>query len=252
MNILRSATLLVAAGSALFAQTTPLRVLASNGMKAVIQELEPGAGKTIGHPLAIEFGTTTGLQRKIETGTPFDVAILTSDAISNLVKSKKLAPETRADLSRTGIGLAVRVGAPKPDIGTPDALKSALLGAASITYAADGASRPHLDHMFDRLGITAQVKPKLVLTQGSGAAMQSVAQGQVAIVLTLISELKMVSGIAIVGPLPAELQSYVSFAAGASVQSSQADAARALIALLKGPSALPIYAAKGMEPAPRK
>ncbi len=247
MNILRRPTLIVVATSSLIAQTAPLHVLASNGMKAVILELQP---KELQPNASIEFGTTTALKQKIESGAPFDIAILTSDAIADLVKENKLAAATRADLARTGIGLAVRVGAPKPDIATSDALRKTLLAAPSITYAGDGASRPHLDRMFDRLGITAQVKPRLILTQGSGPAMQSVAAGKVAIVLTLISELKMVPGIAIVGPLPAELQSYVGFAVGVSTRSNHAEAARALIALLTGPAAGPVYAAKGMESVP--
>lgn len=249
MNLFRTAILTIAASASVFAQTAPLRVIASNGMKAVVLELQPQAEKATGRALSIEFGTTTGLQKKIENGAPFDVAILTSDAISNLVQENKLAAATRADLSRTGIGFAVRRGAPKPDIATPDALKKTLLAAQSITYAADGASRPHLDKMFDRLGITAQVTPKLVLTQGSAVAMQSVAEGKVAVVMTLISELMPVPGIEIVGPLPASLQNYVSFAAAASARTGDAEASRKLIATLAGPAAAPVYHAKGMEPA---
>lgn len=252
MNIFRSVILVATAGSSLFAQTAPIHVIASNGMKAVILELQTKAEKATGHPLFIEFGTTTSLQQKIESGTPFDVAILTSDVISKLVQENKLAAATRTDLSRTGIGFAIRKGALKPDIATPEALKNTLLGAQSITYAGDGASRPHLDQMFDRLGITAQVKSKIILTQGSGAAMQSVAQGRVSIVLTLISELMTVPGIEIVGPLPADLQNYVSFAAGASAMAANAEAARTVIAMLKAADAAAVYRAKGMEPAGSK
>lgn len=247
MRFLRSTFLLLAAGAPIFAQNAPLHVLVSNGMKAVILQLQPKAEKATG-PLIMEFGTTTGLQQKAESGAPFDVAIMTSEAISTLAKENKIAAGSRTTLSRSGIGLAVRKGAPKPDISTPDALKKALLDAQSVSWAGDGASRPHLDQMIEKLGIAAQVKPKLVLTQGSAVAMQKVAAGQIGMVLTLISELKPVAGIDIAGPLPEQLQGYVEFAAGVSSQASNAQAARNLISVLTGADTAAIYTAKGMEP----
>ena len=228
-------------------QTTAVRVLASNGMKAVIEELQPKCEQAIGHPLSIDYNSTTGLQGKIEAGAPFDVAIITSDAIAALTGEGKLAASGGGILSRSGIGFAIRTGAPKPDIRNAEAMKATLLAAPSITYAKDGASRVYLDKMFDRLGITTQVKPKLILTQGSGPAMASVASGQAAVVMTLISELLPVHGIEIVGPLPPELQSYVSFSAAIGSKSNNPDSARALIAFLRGSTAGPVYKAKGME-----
>lgn len=249
MHIFRSAIPFIAAVS-LFGQSSPkqpIHVFASNGMKAVILDLQPQAERALGRPLTIDFGSTTGLLGKIDAGAPFDVAILTSDAIANLVKENKLAAATRAELSRCGVGFAVRTGASKPDIGTPDAIKQALLKAKSIAYAKDGASRPTVEKMFDRLGIAAELKPKLLLTTGSGPAMESVASGKTAVVLTLISELMPVRGIEIAGPLPADLQGYVSFGAAASATTPNAEAARALIAQLKAPAAAAVYKAKGME-----
>jgi molybdate transport system substrate-binding protein len=246
MHISRGAIPFIAALS-LFGQQAPVHLLASNGMKAVILDLQPQAERALGRPLAIDFGSTTGLLGKINAGAPFDVAILTSDAIANLVKENKLAAAPRAELSRCGVGFAVRTGAPKPNIGTPEAMKQALLKAKSIAYAKDGASRPTVEKMFDRLGIAPELKPKLVLTTGSGPAMESVASGQTAVVLTLISELMPVHGIDIAGPLPADLQGYVNFGAAASARTRNAEAARALIAQLKAPAAAAVYKAKGME-----
>jgi molybdate transport system substrate-binding protein len=216
-------------------------------MKAVIEELRPKCERAVGRPLEIEFGSTTGLKQKIDSGAQFDVAVLASDAIAALVKEGKLTGASQADLSRSGIGFAVRTGAPKPDIRTPDAIKKALLAAKSITYAKDGASAPYLEKMFDRLGIAAEVKPKLLLTQGSGAAMASVAAGQVEVVMTLTSELLPIKGIDIVGPLPADLQSYVGFGAAVSAKASNPAAAAALIAVFREPTAASVYNAKGME-----
>lgn len=246
MHIFRGAIPFLAAVS-LFGQATPLHVFASNGMKAVILDLQPQAERALGRPLAIDFGSTTGLLARINAGEPFDVAILTSDAIANLAQQNKLAPATRTDLSRCGVGFAVRTGAPKPDISTPEAMKQALLKAKSIAYAKDGASRPTIEKMFDRLGIATDLKSKLVLTTGSGPAMEAVASGQTAVVLTLISELMPIHGIDIVGPLPGDLQGYVSFGAGVNSKTANAAAARALIAQLKAPASAAIYKAKGME-----
>jgi molybdate transport system substrate-binding protein len=246
MNILRGAIPFLAAAS-LFSQQPPVNVLASNGMKAVILDLQPQAERAIGRPLAIEFGSTTGLLARIEAGAPFDVAILTSDAIANLAKTNQLSPATRTELARCGVGFAVRTGAPHPHIDTSEAMKQALLKAKSIAYAQDGASRPTVEKMFDRLGIAAALKPKLVLTTGSGPAMQNVASGKTAVVLTLISELMPVHGIDIVGPLPGDLQGYVGFGAAVNTKAANPDAARALIAVLKAPAAAAIYKAKGME-----
>jgi molybdate transport system substrate-binding protein len=251
MHIFRRAIPLIAAVS-LFGQTgskqpAPIHVFASNGMKAVILDLQPQAERALARPLTIDFGSTTGLLARINAGEAYDVAILTSDAIANLAKENKLAASTRTDLARCGVGFAVRTGAARPDIGTPEAMKQALLKAKSIAYAKDGASRPTVEKMFDRLGIATELKPKLVLTTGSGPAMEAVASGQTAVVLTLISELMPVHGIDIVGPLPADLQDYVSFGAAANSKTANAEAARALIAQLKAPAAAAVYKAKGME-----
>jgi molybdate transport system substrate-binding protein len=228
-------------------QDGAVHVLASNGMKAVVEELQPRCERTIGHPLSIEYNSTAALMQKIDAGAKFDVVILTSEAVGQLVKDAKVAAGTRADFARSGIGIAVRSGAPKPDIATPAALKRTLQAAASITYAKDGASRSYIDKMLERLGLAEETKPKIVLTQGSGPAMASVASGQAAIVMTLMSELLLVHGIDIAGPLPAELQNYVNFGAGAGVKASQPEGAKALIAFLRSPEAAPVYKIKGME-----
>jgi molybdate transport system substrate-binding protein len=225
----------------------PVHVIASNGMKAVVEELQPRIEKSIGHSLSIEYGSTAGLMRKIEAGAGFDAVILVSDAVGQLAKEAKVNAATRADFARCGVGLAVRSGAPKPDISTPAAMKKTLQQAASISYAKDGASRAYIDRMLERLGIAEEMKPKALLTQGSGPAMASVAAGKTAIVMTLISELLPVKGIDVVGPFPPELQNYVSFGAAVGAKASQPDAAKALIAFLKGQEAAPIYKIKGME-----
>jgi len=230
------------------AQTAPLRVLVSNGVREVVQDLQPQCERAIGHPLAIQLGSTTAIQNKIAAGEQFDVALLTTEAIGDLIKEGKVAAHSRTDMARCGIGVGVRAGAAKPDIRTPEGLKRALRETKSISYAQDGASRVFIEQMVERMGITADVQPKTILTQGSVAAGENVAAGKAAIVMTLISEILPMPGVELVGPVPMEFQSYVNFAAGINAKAANADAAQALIRFLTGPKAAAVYKAKGMEP----
>jgi molybdate transport system substrate-binding protein len=229
------------------AQPAPLRVLASNGMKAVVVELAPQLEKAAGRYVSFEFGSTTGLRQKIDGGVAFDVAILTSGAIGELVRQNRLNATTRTDFARSGIGVAVKSGTPKPDVSTPAAMKRMLDRAKTITYAGDGASRPAIDSMIAKLGLASEMKPRTILTTGSGAAMTSVADGKVDVVMTLMSELLPVHGIDIAGPFPPELQGYVTFGAAANLKAAQPESAKAMIAFLRSAAAGPVYKAKGME-----
>ena len=229
----------------------PIHVLASNGVKGLIEELQPRAERTVGHPLAIQFSSTASLKQRIAAGERFDAVILTTEAIDELAKNGKIAPGTRRELARCGIGLGIRAGAPKPDIGTVDAFKKTLLQAKSITYARDGASSPYLVSMFERLGVSSAIRPKITLAQGSTVATASVRDGQIELVLTLISEIVPVRGIELVGPLPSELQSYVNFAAGVSSQAESKSAANALVEFLAQSSLAQAYRDKGLEPSPQ-
>lgn len=243
--------LVVAGFILLFAQAggaqTPVKVLASNGVRGVMESLLPQCERAIGRPLAMQYGSSTGLLQAIAKDNQFDVVILTTEAIDSLIKDGKIAPGTRADIARAGIGVGVRAGATKPDIGTSDALKQTLLKAKSITYAQDGASRVYLEKMFDRLGIGGEVKPKIILEQGSPGAGARVANGGAEMVMTLVSEILPMPGVELVGPLPAQLQSYVSFAAGVGAKAANAEAGKALITFLKSPVAAPAFKPKGME-----
>jgi len=229
---------------AVFAQNAPTRVLVSAGARAVVEELRPQCERALGHPLALEFGSTTDLRQKIESGDAFDVTILTTPAIDALAKAGKTGAGT--PLARCGIGVGIHAGEARPDIQTPDAFKRALLHAAAIAYAGDGASRAYIDSMFAKMGIAADLKATIVLTHGSAAAGERIASGKGGMVLTLVSEILPMKGIELVGPFPAELQNYINFSAAPSKGNSP-DAAK-LIAFLSSPAAAPIYKAKGMEP----
>src|ERR1700682_6533324 len=137
-----------------------LHILASNGIREVVQEVKPQAEHATGKPMAIEYNSSSATVDRIEKGADLDVAILTSDTIDDLVNKGKIVAGSRADLARAGIGVGVRKGAAKPDISSADAIKNALLHAKSVTYAQDGASRVHVEQMFGRLGITQEMTPK--------------------------------------------------------------------------------------------
>jgi molybdate transport system substrate-binding protein len=229
-------------------QDAPVRVLSSNGVKAAVQELHAKGQQTIAHPLAVQFNTTASIKQRIENGEAFEVAILTAEAIDALIKEGKIAAQSRADIGEVGIGVGIRAGAKKPDIGTPDAIKQTLLNARSITYAEDGASRPHIEKMFGELGIAEQMKSRTRLQQGSDASNARVAAGDVELVITLTSEILPATGIELAGPLPEKFQSRVRFAAGVSTNARDIRAANALIKFLTGNGA-PTFKAKGIEPA---
>jgi len=239
--------------AALFAQRTPaqtgeLHVMISDGMKAVVEEITPQIEQATGRKLAANFNSSKNLRDKIQAGEPFDAAILTSDVLDDLVQKGKIASAGRAEISRTGIGVGVRAGAPKPDISTPDALKKTLLNAKSISFNPTGASAAHTYDVFTRLGITDALKPKLMLDAEAGRPQMNVAGGKAELVISLIPEVKFFPGVDLIGPIPAELQSYVNFAAGVSASPHDAEGATKLVQFLAGPKIAPVLKAKGMEP----
>jgi molybdate transport system substrate-binding protein len=227
----------------------PVRVLVSNGMKAAMEELQPQCERAIGHPLAVQYNSTLSVKKMIEAGQGFDVTIITTEAIDDLIKQGKLAGSSRVALARSELGIGIRAGAAKPDIHTAEALKRSLREAKSITYPQDGASRGYIEKMFERLGIAADLKPKIILAKGSGPATESVAAGKAAMVITLFSEIVPIHGVEILGPLPGEYQSDIRFSAAASSTAQDAAAAKALIAFLAGPKVAPTLKAKGLDPA---
>ncbi len=237
----------------LFAQSVPaqapaVHVLASNGVQGALIEIIPQCERAIGHPLAVEFGTTATLKPRIEGGEAFDFTILTSEAIDALIKEGKVAADSRANAARVGIGIGIRAGAAKPDVSSPEALKKALLNAKSITYASAGASRPPTDKMLERMGIADALKSKTLLLSGAEETSAAVRDGKAELLITLISEIVSAKGLELAGPLPKDFQTYVGFAAGVSPNAKNSGAAKAAVKFLTGPKGAAAYRAKGMEP----
>jgi molybdate transport system substrate-binding protein len=229
------------------AESSPIRVLVSNGLKASMEDLNTSCGANLGHPLDIRYNSTASVKKSIEAGERFDVTMITTEAIEDLVKQGKLAGDTKTSIGRSELGIGIKSGAPRPDIKTVDGLKKALREVKSITYPQDGASRGYIEKMFERLGIAAEVKPKIILAAGSGPATQSVADGNAGFVITLFSEILPIKGVDILGALPREFQSDIKFSAATSTAVSDKPAAKALIACVTGPAATPVLKAKGID-----
>lgn len=220
----------------------------SDGLKTVVEEATPQIEQATGRKLAAEFNSSKNLRDKIEGGEPFDAAILTADVLEGMTRQGKIAPGSTVAISRTGLGVGVHAGAAKPDISTPEALKRALLNAKFVSFNPTGASAAPTYAIFERLGIADAMKPKLVLDSEAGRPQMNVAGGKVDLVISLVPEIKFFPGVQLVGPMPAELQSYVNFAGGIAANARDAEGAKKLLQYLSGPAIAPVLKAKGMEP----
>jgi molybdate transport system substrate-binding protein len=229
------------------AQNADLHVLISNGVKAATNELLPTAEAALKCRAVTEYNASAVLKDKIAGGEPFDVAVLTTGVIDDLVKQGKIVAGSVVPVTRIGIGLGVRAGAAKPDISTPDALKRALLQAKSLTYNPNGASSAVAGKIFSQLGIADQMKSKIILEGESERSQHDVADGKAEMILTLIPEVTSVPGVQLVGPLPSDVQIYMNFSAGVAAASKNKESANKLIKALTGPSAAPVFKSKGME-----
>jgi len=227
-------------------QGTGLRVYTSDGFKSSLEALLPQAERSIGRKVSPEFDASKVLQKKIESGEAFDVAILSTNVIDDLIKAGKISGAS-TNLGRAGTGVGIRAGAPKPDIRTPEAMKRTLLSAKSIAFNREGASAAHINEMVERLGIADKVKPKFMLEMGAGQPQRDVAAGKAEMVITLMPEIADFKGLDLVGPLPSDLQSYIDFSAGVAANSQNAAAAKALIQFLASPAVASTLKAQGVD-----
>ncbi len=232
------------------AQSTSLRVLSSNGVRSVVEELQPDIERAIGRSLAIEFSTASSLTTRAEAGESFDAAILTPVLIEQLTEAGLVAAESYVEIARSGVGIGARPATGERDVSTPAALRVTLLGAESVAFTGGGQSRATIEAAFDELGIAEEMRAKTTLL-GPGEAPVAVAAGEAELVLTLVSEILHVPGLELVGALPAELQRYISFAAGRSNGADDRQGADALLEYLAGREFAAALARHGLEPAGR-
>jgi molybdate transport system substrate-binding protein len=245
--IAAAAALIVTTGAAHAAE---IDAMITTAMKAAVDELAPPFERANGHVLRITYGPSGGLARRLNAGEPADLVVVDSKALEELVKQGKVAPG-RTDVARTGIGIAVRKGAPKPDVSSPEALRRALLAAKSIAHTAPaggGVTAAHVMGVFAKLGIAAEVAPKVRLAAGgpNGRVSVLVSSGEAEIGLQQVSELMTNPEVEVIGMLPAELQQMTTYSAGTTTSARQMEPAQAFIRHLAAPAAMTIYKAKGL------
>jgi molybdate transport system substrate-binding protein len=236
-------------GGSISARAAEIKVISSNALKTTLEELAPAFEKATTHKIVFTWGAAVPLKADIEKGAAYDVAVLTVSGIDDLIKQGKLIDSTRANLAKSGIGLAVHKGAPKPNISSVEAFKAALLNAKSIAYVEQGGSGIYLKALLPRLGIADALKNKIKLLPPENPAANAVANGEAEIGMTQISEILPYAGAELVGPLPAEIQLITSFATAVGTQAKQAEPANALIKFLTAPAAAVVFKAKGLDPA---
>jgi molybdate transport system substrate-binding protein len=231
------------------AKAAEIKVLSAGAVKSIVTELAETFRQETGHTVVLSTGTAGEIRQKVTAGDPADVVFVTDTVLEQLAATGLLIADTRADVARTGIGVAVREGSPLPDISTPEAFKRTILEAKSIVYvdpASGATSGVYFASVLQRLGIADAVKDKTVLWPG-GFAAEAVAKGQADLCVHQISEILPVKGVKLVGPLPRDLQKITTYSAALSTRAATPTAARAFIAFVTRPSFKPKFAAAGLD-----
>ena len=226
-----------------------IKVLTTGAFKQVVVALIPEYEKATGHKVVLDNGTVGQLQKRVDGGEAFDVLVLSPKGIEDYIKGGKIAAGSNARLAKVGVGVMVKDGAPKPDVSTVDAFKQTLLKAKTVGYidpASGGSSGIYVSGLLDKLGIAEQIKPKAKLKQG-GHVSDLVKDGTAEVGIHQMSEIVGQAGVTLVGPLPAEIQNYTVYVVGLSTAAKEAEAAKAFIKVLTGPSAAGVLKSKGME-----
>ena len=224
-----------------------LRVFATRSIATVLEKIGADFERRTGRTLSVTTDVAVRLVRRINAGEPFDFVVAAPAQIDDLIKAGKIIPETRTDLARSGIGVAVRAGAPKPDVSSVAAFRRALLSARSIAYLKEAQSGVYVAGVLERLGIADAVRPKLTLPE-TDIVSELVSRGEIELGIVVITQILTTHGVALAGPLPSEIQSYITFTGGISAKSKSIDAAKDLMTVLKSPAAIGVMRSQGMEP----
>ena len=228
---------------------TTIRMLSTLAVMGAIREIAGEYEAATGTRIEAEFAPTVALLDRLRGGEACDIAILTAQGIDNMIAQGVMRPGTRTDVALSFVGIAVKAGAPKPDIASVATFRSAILNARAVAYSKIGASGIFFAGLLDRLGIAAEVNAMAIVVP-SGFTAERLVSGEADIAVQQISELMVVPGIEVVGPLPAEIQTVATFSAGLLTQSSQTEAASALLRYLSSTAIAPILRRTGLEPAP--
>lgn len=224
-----------------------LKVLAGGSLTGPLNEIAPQFERASGHKLVIHFDSTPNLIKLATSGAPFDLGVVPVDVFKDAAAKARFAVGPTIDIARAGYGVAVRFGAPKPDLNTSAAFKKSMLDAQSIAYIPASAAGGYVTGVFERLGIAEQMKAKTKPQTATTQIPQAVAKGDAELGVFLINVL-IAPGVELAGPFPAELQQELVFSAAIAADSKEADAAKAFIRFLATPAATAVIKAAGMNP----
>ena len=224
-----------------------LKVLSGNGPRAAVRELCAQFERATGHAVDLQLDVNPEVVRRGKAGEAFDVAVGNPSTIEQLIASGKVDAGSRAEIGSAGLAVAVRSGAPKPDISSVEAFKRTLLAAKAVAFPAHGASGLYFVGLVDCLGLAPQMQGKLK-PMAAEDCVEVVARGEADLVVVVATRMVGVPGIDVVGPIPDALQTKIGFAAGLSISTQEPDAAKALIRYLNSPQAAPTLRSKGVEP----
>jgi molybdate transport system substrate-binding protein len=224
-----------------------LKVLAGGSLRSALTELGPQFERASGHKLTIHFDTTPNLIKLATSGDPFDMGVVPIDVFQDAVAKARFISGPPAEFARVGYSVAVRAGAPKPDVSTLDAFKKTLLEAKSITFVPASAAGAYILKMFERLGIDEAMKAKTLTQDQPGQIIQAVIKGDAELAV-FVNNVLTAPGVEIVGPFPAELQQQLIFPAAVAIDAKEPAAAKAFIDFLTSPAAASAIKAKGMTP----
>ena len=242
--------ILLAAGMAIgatTAQAAEVKLIGSAAVKEAVIDLIPAFEKASGHKVTSLWAGTEAITKRISGGEVVDVVLIAAPNIDKLIAAGKLAAGSRADVAKSGIGVAVRAGLPKPDISSGEAVKNAVLAAKSVAYSS-GPSGFYLADLFRKMGIADQIKDKVKQTPSGVQVGEVVARGEADLGFQQVSELLHRKDIQYLGPLPSDIQHVTVFSAGLHSAAPQPDAAKALVKFLTGPEAGASIRKTGMEP----
>jgi molybdate transport system substrate-binding protein len=224
-----------------------LRVMASAGMKEAVTDLVPAFEKASGHTVTIVWAGNENILGRIRGGETVDLVIMAGSNVDKLIADGKLVGESRADIARSGIGVAIRAGLPKPDISSTAALTDAVLAAKSVAYSS-GPSGFYMADLFRKMGLADRIKDKVTQTPSGVQVGDIMARGEADLGFQQVSELIHVKGIEYLGPLPSDIQVIMVFSAALHAAARSPAAADALVKFLTAPEAAPVIRKAGMEP----
>ena len=248
MKIHRIAAICAAVSISSAASAAEIVVLSSGAVKEALHELVPMFEKASGHTVKASFAGTVDIKKKMAAGEVFDVVIVASPEVDAFISQGKMAPGSRVDITKSSVGVAVRAGAPKPDLSSGEALKKALLAAKSVGYST-GPSGVYMQGLFQKMGIADAIKAKAKQTQPGVLVAKLIASGEVEIGFQQVSELIHEPGIQFLGALPADVNQVTVFSSGIHSAAKQMDAAKAMQKFLSSPAVAPVLKKFGLDPA---